>query len=242
MAKGTCSVDGCERECHRRGLCASHSSRLQRHGDAQASVPFRTPPNTWLGRSCSVEGCVRPGRLRRGLCSAHHTRWLRYGDIAADRSVKVTPEGTCSIPKCSRVLAYATGAAAGLCLAHGARVHLFGDARADIALRLLPGTWSSILAGAQPSPEAQEWFWARVVQSDDCWLWSSGNRDRYGYGRIGHHLVHRISFTMVNGPIPDGLTLDHLCRTPPCVRPEHLEPVTQAENNRRAWAARRNAA
>jgi len=36
------------------------------------------------------------------------------------------------------------------------------------------------------------------------------------------------------GPIPDGLHLDHLCANPPCVRPDHLEPVTQAENNRRA--------
>jgi hypothetical protein len=39
------------------------------------------------------------------------------------------------------------------------------------------------------------------------------------------------------GPIPDGLTIDHLCRTPACVNPEHMEPVTMAENIRRGTQA-----
>jgi hypothetical protein len=34
-------------------------------------------------------------------------------------------------------------------------------------------------------------------------------------------------------PIPAGLHLDHLCRVRDCVNPEHLEPVTNAENLRR---------
>lgn len=32
------------------------------------------------------------------------------------------------------------------------------------------------------------------------------------------------------GPIPEGLSLDHLCRVPLCVNPRHLEPVPLAEN------------
>lgn len=34
------------------------------------------------------------------------------------------------------------------------------------------------------------------------------------------------------GPITDGLELDHLCNVPSCVNPDHLEPVTHAENMR----------
>jgi hypothetical protein len=40
------------------------------------------------------------------------------------------------------------------------------------------------------------------------------------------------------GPVPEGLELDHLCENPPCCNPAHLEPVTHAENNRRAAQAR----
>ncbi len=70
-----------------------------------------------------------------------------------------------------------------------------------------------------------------------CWLWT-GSRDAAGYGRIGQRLAHREIYTALVGPIPEGLHIDHLCRTPRCVNPEHLEAVTQAENNRRAAAAR----
>ncbi|WP_375791707.1 HNH endonuclease signature motif containing protein [Actinoplanes campanulatus] len=45
--------------------------------------------------------------------------------------------------------------------------------------------------------------------------------------------AHRYSYESLIGPIPDGLTIDHLCRNRPCINPDHLEPVTQAENNRR---------
>jgi hypothetical protein len=46
--------------------------------------------------------------------------------------------------------------------------------------------------------------------------------------------VHRVAYTDAVGPIPDGLTIDHLCRTRTCVNPAHLEPVSLAENIRRA--------
>jgi hypothetical protein len=35
-------------------------------------------------------------------------------------------------------------------------------------------------------------------------------------------------------PIPAGLTVDHICNNRACIRYDHLEAVTQAENNRRA--------
>ena len=77
-----------------------------------------------------------------------------------------------------------------------------------------------------------------------CWQWTAA-KDRDGYGQIGEGgregavQAHRSAYELLVGPIPDGLVLDHLCRTPSCVNPSHLEPVTQAENVRRGyWGTR----
>src|SRR4051794_29354457 len=84
-------------------------------------------------------------------------------------------------------------------------------------------------------------FWSKVEVSDGCWLWLSG-LNQYGYGRFSVArrmcLAHRYSYELNVGPIPEGLVLDHLCRTPRCVRPDHLEPVTQAVNLERGLRPR----
>lgn len=54
------------------------------------------------------------------------------------------------------------------------------------------------------------------------------------YIRMGGRYAHRISWEKVNGPIPKGLTIDHLCRKKHCVNVEHMELVTQRVNTRRA--------
>lgn len=58
-----------------------------------------------------------------------------------------------------------------------------------------------------------------------------------GYGQLRvdgkPQYVHRLVYEALRGEIPKGLHLDHLCRTPACVNPWHLEPVTQQENVRR---------
>lgn len=83
-----------------------------------------------------------------------------------------------------------------------------------------------------------ERFWAKVDKTGVCWLWTASVR-RGGYGqfwsaRAGRIVgAHRWAYEEMVGPIPDGLYLDHLCRNPRCVNPEHLEPVTNGENLRR---------
>lgn len=71
-----------------------------------------------------------------------------------------------------------------------------------------------------------------------CWEWIGALNSR-GYSSVGNGkgssvLAHRLAYEIIVGPIPDGLTIDHLCRNKPCVNTDHLEPVTVAENNRRA--------
>ena len=64
------------------------------------------------------------------------------------------------------------------------------------------------------------------------------NTDRYGRividGRARR--AHRVVFEQAYGPIPANRDLDHLCRNRSCVRPDHLEPVTRAENIQRGQA------
>lgn len=81
-------------------------------------------------------------------------------------------------------------------------------------------------------------FWKRVHKTSGCWMWT-GRTGRGGYGifSASHEkavLAHRRSFELVKGLIPEGLTLDHLCRNRLCVNPDHLEPVSLSENNRRS--------
>lgn len=84
-------------------------------------------------------------------------------------------------------------------------------------------------------------FWDRVKKTDGCWIWQ-GPDNGQGYGTLRlpgvrkKSYAHRVSYEMLVGPIPEGLYLDHLCRNPPCVNPDHLEPVTHAENVRRGLA------
>lgn len=84
----------------------------------------------------------------------------------------------------------------------------------------------------------------RVLVGGGCWDWPGATTSN-GYGVVGrgrrgegNALVHRAVYEEMVGPIPNGLHLDHLCRNRRCCRPDHLEAVTQAENNRRQAGAR----
>lgn len=92
-----------------------------------------------------------------------------------------------------------------------------------------------------------ERFWSKVDRNGPvpehrpdlgpCWLWT-GAKTNAGYGqlvrRVGGKQVstmaHRWAYEATVGPLPEGTHGDHLCRTPACVNPAHLEPVTVREN------------
>ncbi len=96
------------------------------------------------------------------------------------------------------------------------------------------------------SPTTVDRFWAKVdkfgpdgfhSQTGEnlgpCWLWTTPRvADGYGEFQVNRQkvLAHRFSYTLLIGPIPEGLELDHLCRVRHCVRPSHLEPVTHRVN------------
>lgn len=75
---------------------------------------------------------------------------------------------------------------------------------------------------------------SRFRRGDGCWEWDHISPGTGGYGVVRYNgrqmVAHRAVYEILVGPIPEGLTLDHLCRNRACVRPDHLEPVSMREN------------
>lgn len=97
--------------------------------------------------------------------------------------------------------------------------------------------WNSV-----PVPErVAERAYTRVDKQDDgCWT-SQYSIGSHGYSQIGwqdkgsRHVVlgHRAAWTYVNGQVPLGMTIDHLCKRRRCVNPVHLRLLPNYENARR---------
>lgn len=84
----------------------------------------------------------------------------------------------------------------------------------------------------KPPRLERSWFWSQI-EVGDCWLWTGGkSRDRYG--KVEYMgtpwTLHRLIWTMLVGDIPEGMEVDHLCKTRLCCNPDHLEVVTHQEN------------
>lgn len=89
-----------------------------------------------------------------------------------------------------------------------------------------------------------ELFWSKTVEEDKgyetpCLIWTGAVGGNGGYGIFswvvgGEHYTraaHIVAYELKNGPVPEGLELDHLCKVRTCVR--HLEAVTRPVNMER---------
>ena len=107
-----------------------------------------------------------------------------------------------------------------------------------------PDRWNSV-----PVPErvAQRALTNVDKQPNGCWIsrysvashgyaqigWSvTGRRDANGR-KIQMVLAHRAAWVAVNGQVPLGMTIDHLCKERRCVNPAHLRRLPNYENARR---------
>lgn len=92
-------------------------------------------------------------------------------------------------------------------------------------------------------------LFSHVEKTDTCWVWT-GKSSRRGYAEIsvrlgsGQHvyeMVHRVSWRLHYGPIPDGLLVCHHCDNRLCIRPDHLFLGTYLDNSRDMVAKNRQA-
>lgn len=157
-------------------------------------------------RICSIDGCDRKARAR-GWCATHHQRWRLGIDMAPPIH---TGPGSCVIEGCDN-----TAKARGWCNRH-------------YKLWARNGDPTKTLIG-----QVEQNFWSRVEKTASCWNWTA-RINASGYGRLWggsrEVLAHRYSYQLVNGEIPDGLPLDHICHNHRCVNPSHLRPVTPKQN------------
>lgn len=168
-------------------------------------------------RTCSIDGCETAAKSR-GWCQKHYMRWYKSGTTELPEK---PPQEFCPADDCDRPVR-----ARGWCNTHYMRWLNHGDVAADTpVIDMKPGT------------PLERLMRRVVVDGNGCWIYG-GKLMNTGYGSIHVDgvptLTHRFSYEVHVGPIPDGLHIDHLCRVRACCNPEHLEPVTQAENNRRA--------
>lgn len=119
-----------------------------------------------------------------------------------------------------------------LCRTHYRRLQETGHRGGPIGKTTAQRFWPKV-DKAGPLPP-----WAPFL--GPCWLWTAGT-SWGGYGKFslgaredGGAYAHRVAYELEVGPIPDGLVIDHLCRVRLCVRPDHLEPVTNRVNLLRA--------
>lgn len=106
--------------------------------------------------------------------------------------------------------------ARGMCVKHYRKFQKYGD---------------PLAVGVRKT--AEERFWPMVEKTAGCWNWLA-SKSRDGYGQFSHNGkitgAHRFAFMLANGPIPNGILIDHRCHSRGCVNPDHLRPATNKQN------------
>jgi hypothetical protein len=79
----------------------------------------------------------------------------------------------------------------------------------------------------------KEILFSKSTQQGDCIIWTGLTRGRYGKMRTGgrkYIKVHRVSYQLHHGEIPEQMVVMHSCDNPMCINPSHLSVGTQREN------------
>lgn len=97
--------------------------------------------------------------------------------------------------------------------------------RPFLKLSDFPRFWGKVEFGPSDEFPYRCWRWAATLKANGYGMFLLGGRKN---PKAWH--VHRLAYELLRGPIPEGLTIDHLCRNRACVNPLHMEPVSNREN------------
>lgn len=168
--------------------------------------------------TCRIDDCELMVRAR-GMCSRHYYEWRR-DTPPEDRDRyprKRAPRVPQEVDRRGWVMAPPVGTVFTITLTTGRPVHL----------------------NQRDLDRLEQSF---HVADDGCWRWK-GSKDKNGYGKfkvtsMGQKttflVAHRVAWAVRNErQVPEGMTLDHLCRSRSCVNPDHLDPCEIWENTQR---------
>lgn len=159
---------------------------------------------------CSVDGCGKFVHARN-LCPMHLRRLRKFG------ALELPPKEPrrCSVAACT-----CPHHAHGFCHAHNERIQRNGipnRVRGNLPLSVLAARMAERVDKVSAPPH---WLWTKSLNKGYGWISFNGVRLQ----------AHRVAYELAVGPIPDGFEIDHLCRVPACVNPEHLEAVPHKVN------------
>lgn len=215
-----CKEPECDEPVHAEQLCESHYRKAVRGGRISAGNSFR---------ACEIPGCGRK-HAGHGLCSTHLMRWRRGGPIEVEVRGRWRSPRSCTIRDCERA-----HKSRGYCAAHYKR----WAAGLDVSVPLQPKCRSD--------KERMSVF-TDPPNEKGCQLWN-GSTNPQGYGVIYTEEgklrgAHRVAYELANGvKLGRKEPIHHKCANPLCVAPDHLQKVSQRENNaemlERTWYKRR---
>lgn len=167
----------------------------------------------------------------RGWCKMHYSRWQRTGTpLGARDPNNLAKDRPCIVEDCDNLQGEKGGR--GWCTKHYQMWFHTGDPLGSTKCSPLERFMSSVNQSG-PVPEHRP-------ELGRCWQWTKFVNDE-GYATfrdMRSHKAHRWSYEQFKSPIPHGLVIDHLCRNPSCVNPDHLEAVTNQKNLERGWGRR----
>lgn len=214
---GNCSIEGCERPIARRGYCGAHYGRVKTGRDLYA--PIREPLDK--NAPCSIAGCERPRRISK-WCNAHYLRLKKGRDLTTPvREVTLDRPTHCSVDGCER-----RHSSHGYCATHADRWKKYGsteprDTRSALTRAAESGdfdTFTSILLKKA------------FVDKNGCWVWPKLKEDKYPATMVAGQALHRVVVEIKHGKPLGTQHAHHICANASCVNPDHLQPVTHADN------------